>query len=130
MNEHPNVARIHSVYEAVERGDLDGFAGALDENVLWHESMPGFEGDYQGRNEALAMLGRVFETGIEVNRLTIDRVFADDSHAVVLLEVAVTVNGREHASRYADVYRLHEGMVTEHWHLPFDHRAEEAFYTS
>lgn len=130
MSDHPNVARIRSMYEAVERGDMDGFAAVLDEDIVWHESMPGFEGDYQGRDEALAMLGRVFESGIEVNALSIEHILADDTHATVLLDVTVTVGGRRHVSQYADVYRICDGSLTEHWHLPFDHRAEEAFYAS
>ncbi len=130
MSDHPNVARIRSMYAAVEQGDMDGFAAALDENIAWHESMPGFEGDYQGRDEALAMLGRVFESGIEVNALSIDHILADDTHAAVLLHVTVTVRERRHVSRYADIYRIHDGSLTEHWHLPFDHRAEESFYAS
>lgn len=130
MSDHPNVARIRSMYEAVERGDMDGFASVLDENIVWHESMPGFEGDYQGRDEAMEMLGRVFETGIEVNALSIDHILADDTHAAVLLDVTVTVNGRRHVSRYADIYRISSRSLTEHWHLPFDHDAEVAFYAS
>ena len=102
----------------------------LDEHIVWHESMPGFEGDYHGRDDTLAMLGRVFETGIEVNELSIEHILADDTHAAVLLDVTVTLNGRRHVSRYADIYRIHDGSLTEHWHLPIDHGAEATFYAS
>lgn len=129
-HEHPNVTRIRATYDAVGRGDVEAFAAALADDVLWHESMPGFEGDYHGRDAAIAMLGSVFASGIEVNRLSIERVFADDTRAVVLVEVAVTVSGREHVSRYADVYHIVDGLLAEHWHLPYDHRAEEAFFGS
>ena len=129
MNEHPNAARIRSAYEAVARGDMATFADALDDQIVWHESMPGFEGDYRGRDEALALLGRVFEqTGMELNDLAIDHILADDSLAMVLLETTVTLGGRRQTSQYVDVYRMRDGKATEHWHLPLDQRAEEMLF--
>jgi uncharacterized protein len=129
MSEHPNVARVRSAYEAVERGDMEAFAAALDDDIVWHESMPGFEGDYHGRDEALGLLGRVFQmTGLELNEISIDHILADDSHAAVLLETTVTLGGRQQTSRYVDVYRLRDGKATEHWHLPVDPRSEAELF--
>jgi ketosteroid isomerase-like protein len=129
MNEYPNAALVRSAYEAVERGDLETFAGALDDDIVWHESMPGFEGDYHGRTETLALLGRVFETtGLELNGISIEHILADDSYAAVLLETTVTLGDRRRTSQYVDVYRLHDGRLTEHWHLPTDHRAEAELF--
>jgi ketosteroid isomerase-like protein len=129
MNEHPNAAVVRSAYEAVERGDLETFAAVLDDDIVWHESMPGFEGDYHGRDEALALLGRVFETtGMELNDLTVHHILADDSHAVVLLETTVTLGDRRQTSQYVDVYRLRDGTLTEHWHLPIDPKAEAELF--
>ena len=34
MNEHPNAAIVRSAYEAVERGDMETFASALDDEHL------------------------------------------------------------------------------------------------
>jgi predicted SnoaL-like aldol condensation-catalyzing enzyme len=113
----------------MEHGDLAAFAGALDDDIVWHESMPGFEGDYHGRDGVLAFFGRMFaETGIEVTDLSIDHVLADDSHAAVLLAATMTLGGRSRTSRYVDVYRLRDGKATEHWHLPLDAKAEEQFF--
>jgi uncharacterized protein len=129
MNEHPNAALVRSAYEAVERGDMETFAAVLDDDIVWHESMPGFEGDYRGRDEALALLGRVFETtGIELNDLSVDHILADDSHAAVLLETTVTLGDRRQTSQYVDVYRLRDGKLTEHWHLPIDQKAEAELF--
>jgi ketosteroid isomerase-like protein len=128
MNEHPNAAIVRSAYEAVERGDMAAFAGALDDDVVWHESMPGFEGDYQGRDAVLAFLGRMFETGIEVTELTLQHVLADDSHAAVLVEATMTLGDRSRTGQYVDFYRVRDGKATEHWHLPIDPKAEEKFF--
>lgn len=129
MNEHPNVAVVRSGYEAAARGDPAAFAGLLDADIVWHESTPGFEVSYRGSDEALALLGRVFEeTGMEQNDLSIQKVFADDNHAVVLLECTMTRDDRRHTGEYVDVYRLREGKVTEHRHLAVDPQAEEKFF--
>jgi len=129
MNEHPNATLVRSAYEAMEQGDIEGFAAALDEDIVWHESMPGFEGDYHGRDEALAMLGRIFETtGLELHGISIDHILADDSHAAVLLETTVTLGGRRQTSQYVDVYRLRDGKLAEHWHLPTDQKAEAELF--
>lgn len=129
MNEHHNASVIRSGYSAVSRGDIAALAAFLADDIVWHESMPGFEGTYHGRDGALALLGRVFEeTGMEVHDLSIDHVLADDTHATVLVESTVSVRGRRHTGRYADVYRLRDGKATEHWHLPFDPRAEQEFF--
>ena len=129
MNEHPNAALVRSAYEAVERGDMESFAAALDDNIVWHESMPGFEGDYRGRDEALTLLRRVFEeTGMELNSISIDHILADDTHAAVLLETTITLGDRHQTSRYVDVYRLRDGKATEHWHLPLDQKAEAELF--
>jgi ketosteroid isomerase-like protein len=131
VNEHPNAAVVRSAYEAVERGDMEAFTSVLDDDILWHESMPGFEGTYRGHNETLALLGRVFaQTGMELHGIEIDHVLADDTHAAVLLETTVTVGGRRESSRYVDVYRLRDGKLTEHWHLPLDPNAEVELYAS
>jgi ketosteroid isomerase-like protein len=128
MSEHPNAAVICSIYEAVARGDMATFAGALDDDIMWHESTPGFEGDYLGRESVLAFLGRMFETGLEVSDLTVHHVLADDSHAAVLVEATMTVGDRSQTGHYVDVYQLRDGKATEHWHLPLDPKAEEKLF--
>ena len=129
MNEHPNAAVIRSAYAAVERGDMKTFTSVLDDDILWHESMPGFEGTYRGCDETLAFLGRVFaETGMELHRIAIDHVLADDTHVAVMLETTVTIGGRRETSRYVDVYRVRDGKLTEHWHLPLDPKVEAELY--
>jgi predicted SnoaL-like aldol condensation-catalyzing enzyme len=108
---------------------MAAFASVLDDDIVWHESMPGYEGDYHGRDGVLAFLGRMFaETGMELKDLTVHHVLADDSHAAVLLEATMILAGSSHTSQYVDVYRLRGGKATEHWHLPLDPKAEEEFF--
>jgi ketosteroid isomerase-like protein len=130
MSEHQNAAVVRSAYEAIEKGDMAAFAGLLDAGVTWHESTPGFEGDYQGRDQVLAFLGRVFqESGVQMSRISVHDILADDDHAVILHETTLTQRGRTFTGQYADVYHLRNGKITEHWHLAADPKANEEFLT-
>jgi ketosteroid isomerase-like protein len=130
MSEHPNAVVIRSAYEALGKGDVASFTALLDDDIVWHESTPGMEGDYRGRDEVLAFLGRVFqEAGMRMS-MSIHDILASDDHAVVLHETSITQNGRTLVGRYCDVYHVRNGRLTEHWHMSVDPRAEEAFFAS
>ena len=91
MDEHPNAAIVRSAYEAMARGDMPAMAEVLDEDIIWHESTPGFEGDYRGRDQVLALMGRVMqETGVEMTGMTIHDVLGSDDHTVILHEATLT----------------------------------------
>ncbi len=130
MNEHPNTAIIQSAYEAVEKGDVAAYVALLDDDIIWHESTPGMEGDYHGRDQVLAFLGQVFqETGMQMS-VSIHDILANDDHAVILHESTLTLKDRTLTAKYADVYHLRNGKITEHWHLAVNPKAEEEFFTS
>jgi ketosteroid isomerase-like protein len=130
MNEHLNAAIVRSAYEAFANGDGAALAALLDDDITWHESTPGFEGDYHGRDQALALLGRVVQEMEEVKMFPVHDVLATDDHVVVLHELTATRNGRTLNGQYADVYHFRNGKATEHWHLAVDPKAEEAFWAS
>jgi ketosteroid isomerase-like protein len=129
MTDHDNAAAVRAAYEAMQRGDMATMAGFIDEDVVWHESTPGFEGDYQGRDEVLAMMGRIFEeAGVQIQSMTIHDVLANDEHAVILHEGTMSRGDRTHSARYVDVYHVRDGRATEHWHLAVDPAAEVRFF--
>jgi uncharacterized protein len=129
MHEHPNAAIVRSGYEAMERGDVAALAELLDDDIIWHESTAGFQGDYYGRDQVLALLGKVGQEGVEMN-FAVHDVLANDDHAVILHEATLTRKGRTLTGQYADVYHLRNGKITEHWHLAVDPKADEEFFTS
>src|SRR5215472_3341593 len=130
MNEHPNAVIARSAYEAFANGDGAALAALLDEGIVWHESTPGFEGNYHGRDQALALLDRVVQEVEGIKMSPLHDVLASDDHVVVLHEWTATCNGRTLNGQYADVYHLRNGKATEHWHLAVDPKAEEAFWAS
>ncbi len=129
MNGHPNAAIIRSAYEAVEKGDVAAYAALLGDDIIWHESTPGMEGDYHGRDQVLAFLGQVFqEAGMQMS-VSVHDILANDDHAVILHESTLTMGDRTHTGQYADVYHLRNGKITEHWHLAVDPKADAEFFT-
>jgi ketosteroid isomerase-like protein len=127
--EHPNEAAIRSAYDAVARGEMEAMVTMVDDDVVWHESTPGFEGTYKGRGALVEMFGRLFETGVEISDMDVHDVLANDTHAVVLHGGTVTRGDRSLRSQYVDVYHVQDGKATEHWHLPVDPAAERDFFT-
>lgn len=76
----------------------------------------------------LAFLGKVFqESGMQMS-VAIHDILANDDHAVILHESTVTLKDRTLIAKYADVYHLRDGKITEHWHLAVDPKADEAFF--
>lgn len=131
MSEHPNAATVRSAYDALENGDMVAFAALLDDDIIWHESAAGFEGEYRGRDQALALMGKVFqESGIEFSHISIHDILATDDHSVILHETTISVNGRSYTAQYCDIYHLRNGKIAEHWHLAVDPKADEKFMSS
>lgn len=130
MTEHPDAAVVRSAYEALSRGDMATFADLLHEDIVWHESAAGMEGDYRGRDETLAFLAKVFqESGLEMTSMEIHDVLASDDHVVIMHEDAMTMAGRRHTAKYVDVYHVRDHKLVEHWHLALDPTADAAFMT-
>lgn len=128
--EHPNASIIRSAYELMGKGDAIGYAALLDDDVIWHESTPGMQGEYRGRDQVLAFMGQVFvESGLQMS-IDVHDVLANDEHAVILHETTGTMGERTLSNKYVDVYHLSNGKITEHWHLSLDPSADEEFFAA
>lgn len=128
MDEHPNAVVLRSAYEAMAKGD-PSWAEAFDDDILWHESTAGFEGDYRGRDQVLALLGTVMQH-VQITGMVIHDVLGSDDHAVILHEDTLTKDGRTYVARYVDVYHMRNGKASEHWHLAVDPKADTEFFAA
>ena len=129
MGEHENGVAVRAAYDAMQRGDMATMAGFIDEDVVWHESTPGYEGVYHGRDEVLGMMGRIFEeAGVQIVSMSIHDVLANDDHTVILHESTASRGERTLTAQYVDVYHVRDGRATEHWHLAVDPAAEARFF--
>jgi ketosteroid isomerase-like protein len=70
------------------------------------------------------------ETGVQMSRISIHDVLANDDHAEILHDTTMAKNGRSFTGQYADIYHLRNGKLTEHWHLAVDPKADEDFFAS
>ncbi len=128
MNE-TNAALVRRAYEAMQSGDAPGFLETLHDEVVWHESTKGLQGDYRGREEVAALFGRLMQELDGPMTMRVHDILASDDHAVVLHITQLSRKGRAATLRYADVYHVGDGKITEHWHLAVDPRADDEFWS-
>jgi ketosteroid isomerase-like protein len=132
MAEHPNVPRVRSAYDAFLRGDLDAALADITPDCVFHFKGEGpHSGDHKGKEEIVKALVGTFElTGGDL-QYDIKGIYADEDHAVVVLN--------EKATRAADGARLDvdevhvikldsQGRMAELWDLPADPEAHNAFF--
>jgi predicted SnoaL-like aldol condensation-catalyzing enzyme len=56
--------------------------------------------------------------------MEIQDILASDDHVVIIHEAGMTMGGRSTTARFADVYRVRDHRLAEHWHLAFDPKAD------
>lgn len=114
----PNADLIRGAYQAFNSGDMVSVANFIAENSVWHITASGpLTGDYKGRDAVLGFLGRLMEETGGTFKVELHNVVADDDHAVALLDVSVTRNGKSAAGKQAAVYHIAKGQSTEAWFL-------------
>ena len=115
---HPNGEAVRAAYQAFSAGDIDGLAGFLAENCVWHIKATGaLNGDYEGRDSILGFVGRLVEETGGTFKTDLHNVVADDDHVVSLVEVSATRQGNSVAGKQAGVFHLENGKNTEAWFL-------------
>jgi uncharacterized protein len=109
-----NVNVLKRGYDAFNAGDQETLVGVFAEDVRWEGSnddrVPG-AGTYDGRNDALAALGRAVEP-FESFSSTPDE-FVDDGDTVVVLghTEARTKSGNELKVPFVHVWRMQDGTI-------------------
>lgn len=121
MADHPNAEMFRSAMEALAAADLDGFAGALTDDVVWHA--PGtsrFGGRFEGKEAVLDRMRRMREAGIRT-RFEVHDVLGNDVHVVALVHMHVenAEGGRYHEPQ-VNVMHVRGGKVAEFWAMNQD----------
>jgi ketosteroid isomerase-like protein len=129
-NDHPNVERVRTGFEAFARGDLSGLDELLDDDVVWHQ--PGknaIAGTYRGKAELLSLFVRIWqETEGSVETRILD-VFADDEFAVVLIHAKAERGDLRQDNHVVHVLKLTpEGKLKERWALADDQADIDRFW--
>lgn len=111
MAEHPNAALVRQALDSMSRGDTQGIAGALSDDVEWHEI---------GRAEPIrgkAALAERFGGSAEDYQITAEThdVVANDEHAIALVEATGNRGGKSLTYRTAEIFHIRDGKITARW---------------
>ena len=124
MEEHPNVTAARQMNDAMLRGDMEGAASFVADDVVWH--MIGAAEPVRGK-AALAASMQAAGHGAEITWVTHDTVGNDD-HVVALVEATATRAGKSLTYRTAEIYHMKNGRLTERWAFSDDTAAINEFF--
>ncbi len=124
MTDHPNAAIIRASVEAMNRGDLEGAAEHLADDVEWHEI--GRSEPIRGK-QALADRYADMPAG---GSITVDLhdVVANDEHAIALVEATATMGDQSLKYRTAEIFHMRDGKITERWAFSDDTERINEFF--
>jgi ketosteroid isomerase-like protein len=124
MAEHPNVALVRRMTDAMNAGDMQAAADALADDVEWHEIglAEARHGKVALRN---AMAGGSADYEITVR---LHDVVGGDDHTVALTEATATRSGRTLTYRTAEIFHFRAGKIVERWAFSDDTAAIIAFF--
>jgi hypothetical protein len=136
MAVHPNVARIQRGYDI--RGtttdfnddDLAEIRELFDENLVYHgQGTSRFAQDFKGREEFFAVERQFAKMG--AMRQEVREIYADDVHAIVLVEVHAEHPGGKATWREAEIFHFGpDGKITDTWGIPADQEVVDDFWAS
>ncbi len=113
MDEHPNVAVLRRLSDAMNSGtDLEAaVADLIADDIEWHEI---------GRSEPTVgkeALRERYQQAMGTFEIKADEhdTLANDTHAVQLMNVTATKDGRTLQYRTAEIYHLKDGKITARW---------------
>ena len=127
---HPNEDLLRKGYAAFGEGDLDTVMGLFADDIKWH--VPGrnpLAGDYSGKEEVGAFLGRAMELTNGTFRVDVHDLLANDDHGVALVHLTAERDGKSLDSNDVHVWHIRDGRATEQWIHPGDQYAADEFWS-
>jgi uncharacterized protein len=124
MTDHPNAATARATMSAFNRGDMETFAAALADDVVWHA--PGknrFSGDFVGKAAALGRFQEQAAAGVALHFEDLHDVVGNDEHVLAMLTLQVTGPGGKHTGPSIFVFHVRDGSLTEFWAMNEDQAA-------
>jgi uncharacterized protein len=127
---HPNEDRIRQGYAAFASGDIEAVLEFFDDDIVWHTGGNNpISGDYRGKEEVLAHLGRLLQETEGNFKNEVHDILANDEHGVAITNLSAERNGRSMTMRSVHVMHLRDGKVTESWIFPEDQAAADEFWS-
>jgi len=115
MVEHPNAARVRTLFTAFRNGDLPTVEGIVASDAVWH--FPGrhgqLAGSHQGRDAIVAFLLKVMSLTDGTFHLDLEDVVANDTTAIALFRGTARRQGRSLDNPTCLRLHLRDGQVVE-----------------
>jgi len=131
MAEHPNVDFIRRGFDSFNAADVEGLSAILDESLVQHMAGANavFSGDHHGRDNVLAMYGRIGAASGGTFQAVPEAIWANDDRAVVTYRARAERDGRTLDMLNAIVFEIRDGKITEITDIPADADAQDAFWS-
>jgi uncharacterized protein len=127
---HPNAELLRAHLDALAQGDLPQAMSFYTDDVVFH--YPGhnpLSGDYQGKDQVLALMGRVMQETDGSFRPEVHDVLASDDHVAALVTVHAARTGTPVEWQSVDLYHVRDGKIAEHWVHEVDQDLVDRFWT-
>ena len=123
MSEHPNATVVREMGEAMAKGDTEGAASRLADDVVWH--VIGRDEPYRGKAELAASM-----SGLSDFQITweVHDILASDDHVIALGTATATHGDRSLVYRTAEIHHVRNGLISERWAFSDDTKAITDFF--
>ncbi|GAA3220038.1 nuclear transport factor 2 family protein [Oerskovia jenensis] len=122
-------AILDEVYRAFNRGDVDRLKELFADDMTM--VIPGatqISGTFRGRDEVFGAFAQMAAITGGTSHAAVERVLVDDTGGVVIAVDSARRDGEDVSARFADVYRIEQGRVTELRPFPEDPIAMNHFW--
>lgn len=127
---HANADLLAAHLDALSRGDIPTAMNFYSDDVTFH--YPGsnpLSGDYRGKEEVLALMGRVMELTSGSFRPDVHDILASDDHVAALVTVRAERDGTSVEWTSVDLFHIRDGKLSEHWVHEVDQDLVDRFWS-
>ena len=129
MAEHPNATLIRDGFEMFNRADVEGLSGLIAEDAV--QRMPGenaVSGEHKGRDNILAMYGKLGELTGGTFRAELQEVYANDDRVVAIYQGKGQRGDQTLDSRRAIVFQIVGRQIVALDDISSDLDGDNAFF--
>ncbi|MEO8638528.1 MAG: nuclear transport factor 2 family protein [Chloroflexota bacterium] len=128
---HPNVELLRAHLDAMAQGDIPKAMSFYSDDVVFH--YPGrnpLSGNHRGKDQVLALMGRVMQLTDGSFRPDVHDILASDDHVAALITVHATRDGTPASWQSVDLYHVRDGKISEHWVHEVDQELVDRFWSA
>ena len=129
MAEHPNAAIIRDGFDMFNRADIEGLSNLIAADAV--QRMPGnnvVSGEHKGRDNILAMYGKLGELSGGTFQAVIDQIYANDDRVVVIYRGTAERGSKKLDALHALVFEMQDGKITGLDDVSADTSVDDAFF--